>query len=185
MCGRYQFSEEDNREINEFIARIREAFPRKTFESISFGEVFPGNTALSLAFDPNAETLKAIPMKWGFGSGKLVINARSETCFEKPFFRDCRPCLLPASAYYEWSEDPKVRYRFTTDEKTMYLCGLFRRENGDLHFVILTQQAEEPQKEIHHRQPVIIPRKDVLAWAREKDRSLVERHSGPRSFSAG
>lgn len=184
MCGRYQFSEEENSEINDLIARVREVFPSKTFESIAFGEVFPGNTALALAYDPNTNTMKALPMKWGFGERKLVINARSETCMELPFFRDCRPCLLPASGYYEWSKNPRVKYYFTAEEKTMYLAGLFRREENELHFVILTQDAPLPQKEIHNRQPVIIPRENVMHYAMKKDRSLFERNSGPRSFTS-
>jgi putative SOS response-associated peptidase YedK len=180
MCGRYQFSDGENAEIESLIARVKEAFPEKAFQSISFGEVFPGSAALALAYDPNSQKMKAVAMKWGFGGTRLVINARSETCFERPFFKDCRPCVLPASGYYEWSKNPHVKYLFTAAEKTMYLCGLYRRENEKLTFVILTQDAEEPQNLIHTRQPVLIARENVLSWAMKKDRSLVLQHSGPR-----
>ena len=180
MCGRYQFSDGENNEIFDLIARVKDAFPAKAFQSISFGEVFPGSTALAFIYVPASEKIRALGMKWGFGGTRLVINARSETCFERPFFRDAKPCVLPASGYYEWSRNPRVKYYFTGPEKTMYLCGLFRRENNELRFVILTQDADEPQNLIHTRQPVLIPRADVLAWIMKKDRALAERSTGPR-----
>lgn len=91
-------------------------------------------------------------MKWGYsGYGNKVINARSETAFEKPMFRKSmqeRRCLLPASGYYEWRRTPsggksKQKYAlYRAGQPTIFMAGLWREEQGERLpvFVILTKR---------------------------------------------
>ena len=108
-------------------------------------------------------------MKWGYsGYGNTVINARSETAFEKPMFRKSmqeRRCLLPASGYYEWRRTPsggksKQKYAlYRAGQPTIFMAGLWREEQGERLpvFVILTKAAGPGIADIHDRMPVILP----------------------------
>ncbi len=178
MCCRYLFYDGENKEIEDLIARAKEAFSYELFSSLALQEVCPGSSALSFLFDIRYQKLRAVPLLWGYQSARLVINARSETCFDRPFFQNSHPCILPASGYYEWSGQPKQRYYFHRNE-TIHLCGLCQRQSDGLHFVILTKPAEELQSQFHDRQPVILSRKDAELWCRTKNRSILERSVSP------
>ncbi|MER3496971.1 MAG: hypothetical protein C4320_09580, partial [Armatimonadota bacterium] len=71
-------------------------------------EIRPTNRVLTVRGDGAPAFLT-----WGFvpswskdaSAGQKLINARSETAFEKPSFRSAfrhRRCILPASAFFEW-----------------------------------------------------------------------------------
>lgn len=53
-----------------------------------------------------------------------LINARAETIFEKPAFRDaikCKRCLMPMSGFYEWHQEEGIKQPY-----------YFRKTNHDL-----------------------------------------------------
>lgn len=82
MCARYTlFTEDEIIEIREIIAEVE----KKIYgdQKLSKNEIYPSNIA------PVVTSNGAEPMKWGFpnpnGKG-ILINARSETVFEKPLF---------------------------------------------------------------------------------------------------
>ncbi len=163
MCGRYIFYDEENIDILNLIRKAADLLPAELFAQIPLGEVFPGSLCFAGCLD--RQKLHTEVMRWGIKGfkGGTVINARSESCFSSPFFRDMTPCALPASGYYEWSREKK-KYLFRIPDHTMYLAGLYRQEDGEKHFVILTEQAEGPRAEIHDRQPVIFERSKAKAW---------------------
>lgn len=178
MCGRYLFLTEKNERLKALAEAAKEKLPKETYEKLSLFEVYPGSVSLAGLYDPSINKTVTRPMVWGLRSfdGKLIINARSETCFSSRFFADCRPCAMAASAYYEWSKN-KTRYAFTTDEETFFLAGLWRYENSGMHFVILTEAANEETAEIHHRQPVIFPYEKAKAWCQSETPSLLLKDS--------
>ena len=112
MCGRYYIGDEldweELKSVVDAVNRVTGAEGVKTR-----GEIFPADTVPVLARSRGRKP-GLFPMQWGYAlpDGKRVINARSETCFERPFFRDSKPCVLPASGYYEWSKNPRVKYYF-------------------------------------------------------------------------
>jgi putative SOS response-associated peptidase YedK len=166
MCGRYYVEISDEEMKN--IAETAKQNALQNYRDISLktsGEIYPADT-VPVQISKN----EYIPMKWGFAlpSKKLLINARFETFTEKPTFKNCSRCLIPASGYFEWKRDtaPKVKYAFSVPEKAIFLAGLFRKSKDTslADFVILTREAVGIAADIHHRMPVIIPKEKAGEW---------------------
>lgn len=108
----------------------------------------------------------------------LLINARSETAFEKPSFRNAirrRRCIFLADAFYEWKKlDEKGRkkqpYRIARPSCEPLAIGgiheLWASPNGsELETcAILTTSANGVVSAVHDRMPVILAREDFDAW---------------------
>jgi Uncharacterized conserved protein len=172
MCGRYQFSCEGSDGKLNAIHNVMEKHYAGGYKT---GEIFPGDTVPAIIERQNK--IVAVPAVFGFSGfedKKLLINARSETAAAKKTFSDClrnRRIVLPAQGFYEWSQDDKrTKYLFTADTvPTIYLCGIYRIEEGKLRFVILTRKANETMSDIHPRMPVIISENDVRAYLTDFD----------------
>ena len=116
----------------------------------------------------NGNTLENL--KWGIipswakdKNFKALINARLETIDEKISFKklikDFR-CVAVANGFYEWKrgDKEKIPYYFLRDDKkTIFFAGI--HENNQ--FCLITEEASENVREIHHRQPVILNQTDV------------------------
>jgi putative SOS response-associated peptidase YedK len=121
--------------------------------------------------------------EWGFvphwakdisDSSRRMINARSETAAAKPTFKrafEQSRCLLPADGFYEWqkSGDAKHPIHLRLKDHSMFaFAGLRSRwDGGDEPLescTILTVEANDFMKPIHHRMPVILPRGKWLQW---------------------
>lgn len=96
-----------------------------------------------------------------------MINARSETVAEKPAFRSAikkRRCLIPASAFYEWTGPAKAKQPWMiefTDGKPMIFAGIWeawRNPEGETieSCSILTTAANEFMSQVHDRMPVLL-----------------------------
>lgn len=107
-----------------------------------------------------------------------AINARSESVFEKPTFRDSfrrRRCLVPADGYYEWATalgpfKPKQPFFVTREDgQSLSLAGIWNRwtsptgENID-SVAIITRESVGILAPIHHRMPVFIPKARWERW---------------------
>jgi putative SOS response-associated peptidase YedK len=166
MCGRY-YVEIGDEELRE-IAEQAEKKVKLSYRGISLktnGEIYPSDTVPAMTNEN-----EYLPMKWGFAvqGKKLLINARFETYKEKPTFKNCGSCLIPASGYFEWKRDvnPKIKYSFTLERKPVYLAAIYRSESGKpiSNFVILTREATGVAADIHHRMPVIISQDSIGEW---------------------
>lgn len=123
--------------------------------------------------------------RWGFHpswmkeppGAKSMINARSETAAEKPFFRDAmkkRRALLVANGYFEWKRDGAVKTPFfihaATDEPLVFaaLWERWRDPEGDGAFVetvaMLTAAAHPSISLIHDRMPVMLGQDLANQW---------------------
>lgn len=107
--------------------------------------------------------------------GDRLINARSETAHEKPSFRaafKARRCVLPADAFYEWKKEGKAKqpYRIHLEDGAPFgFAGLWERWDDPAGGVletcaILTTEANEALRPIHHRMPVILDAEDHATW---------------------
>jgi putative SOS response-associated peptidase YedK len=104
------------------------------------------------------------------------INARSETAFEKPMFRDSMRkgrCLIAADAFYEWQKQgrgPSRPYAIALRSGEPFaFAGIWRRVRlGDGSLLdscaILTMDAWPSIHGIHHRMPVILPAAHHAPW---------------------
>ncbi|MEQ8351316.1 MAG: SOS response-associated peptidase [Leptospiraceae bacterium] len=116
---------------------------------------------------------------WAKQEMKSVINARTETAFEKPYFRSAikkHRCLVPATGFYEWKppgpgEKGKTPvFIHPEDQQNGFLLGGVFEGDG---LAICTKDASERMKSIHDRMPVIVPAEAAEAWLRSEDRSEI------------
>jgi putative SOS response-associated peptidase YedK len=125
-------------------------------------------------------------MRWGLlpawvkdpRSFTLLINARAETAHEKPAFRNAmkrRRCLIPADGFYEWRREGTRKQPFfirRKDRAPFAFAGLWETwagpggEEMDTA-AILTTQANETLRALHHRMPVIVPPEAFDLWLDE------------------
>jgi putative SOS response-associated peptidase YedK len=99
--------------------------------------------------------------------GSRMINARSETAAEKPFFRRAfkkSRCLILADGFYEWQKTANGKqpyYIRMEDGSPFAFAGLWESwgKHGEeiRSCAILTTDANDLVGEIHHRMPVILP----------------------------
>ena len=119
------------------------------------------------------------------GSARL-INARSETVFEKPSFRSSassRRCIVPMDGFYEWrtvydsprpAKSPKEPVYVTrSDGRPLAVAGLWASWRDPaagedapwLHTCcIVTTSANDTMAPIHDRMPVILEPADWSTW---------------------
>lgn len=120
--------------------------------------------------------------------GYRMINARAETVASKPAYRAAyraRRCLIPADGFYEWVRQGAAKQPYlveSDDVRPMFLAGLWERWRvpediilprslqgsapGDAieTCTILTTEANEIMKPIHHRMPVILAPDSFAPW---------------------
>jgi putative SOS response-associated peptidase YedK len=128
-------------------------------------------------------------MKWGYlphwaarmnspVSAKKVINARSESIFQKPYFKESilsRRLLILADGFYEWKqlEKSKKQYRIMLkNEEPFAFAGIWDLapdENGEMlpHFAIITVTANDDILEIHDRMPAILKPSEEETWLKK------------------
>ncbi|MEQ1821787.1 MAG: SOS response-associated peptidase [Fimbriimonadaceae bacterium] len=141
-------------------------------------------------------------MRWGLVPswakdikvGTQMINARSETIFEKPSFRsaiDRRRCLIPADGFYEWKEiyeehtdlfgeakkgKPKKKpYHITVQTQPLFaFAGIYEKwsnpaDGGLIHtFSVITCPPNRLVETLHDRMPVILRWEDHGMWLDKK-----------------
>lgn len=124
-----------------------------------------------------------------------MINARSETLWEKPAFRgliNSRRAILPINGFYEWQAIPAQPgqkrtkhpwYIHRADESPMLLACVWDTWLDPEHdaspvdsFSIITTNANKQLEDKHHRMPVILEPESIDAW--------FDRETQPRAVSA-
>ncbi len=94
-----------------------------------------------------------------------TINARFETVFEKPSFRESiksQRCLVVSTGFYEWQTVGKKKEPWfirLTDTEIFSMAGIFSIRGNDVTFSILTIPANSLMSRIHNskqRMPLIL-----------------------------
>jgi putative SOS response-associated peptidase YedK len=197
MCGRYVVTQSPQELAGEFdVERIALDEPVEPDYNVAPTKTVP--TVLTrarrdAAGEPERQLRAA---RWGLvpswakdpSVGNRLINARVETAAEKPSFRQAfakRRCILPASGYYEWQEQPPREdgkkapkqpfFIHHPDRHTLAMAGLYElwrdpeRERDDpqawlLSVTILTTDATDELGRIHDRAPMVVPANSYGAW---------------------
>jgi len=122
--------------------------------------------------------------RWSKGPGDMapLFNARIETLFEKPSFKDAvlrRRCLIPASGYFEWQVDAageKHPVYINAGEEGMFaFAGIYEwwadptkaagaADRWLLSASIVTKAAAPELAHIHDRNPVLLSPDTLDEW---------------------
>ena len=127
---------------------------------------------------------------------KMSINARSETMFERPMFRQAAArgrCLVPVTGFIEFHELGKKKYPFFCHRngEPFVLAGLSATwvgpESGQpFHsFTVVTTQADPFMSVVHNhslRMPLVLEASEFGPWLDpETDLSVVQQMTANRS----
>lgn len=101
-----------------------------------------------------------------------MINARSETLFERPSYRPLlsrHRCIVPVDGFYEWGPDRGPRYIYDAHATPLEFAGLWTTwRDADGHELntctVLTVQAAGAFAGVHHRMPVALDPEDRQFW---------------------
>jgi len=110
---------------------------------------------------------------------QLALNARSETIFEKPMFRQsifAKRCLVVVDGFFEWRHLNDKRYPYyisLTNHQPFALAGIWDKwqdpDTGieSLTFSVITTEANSLMTQIHNtkkRMPAILPMENEKKW---------------------
>lgn len=151
MCGRY------------VIASEKKIYELYKIEINSNYNVVPGSYVPILNNNLNPKILK-----WNFSpvwskKDMKIVNARNETLHSKPSFKESLRCILIADGYFEWKKTStsKVPYYFHFLNNLIYFAGIYNKNSG---CCIVTRESHKRISHIHHRQPIILKKKDFENW---------------------
>nr|BAL56259.1 hypothetical conserved protein [uncultured Acetothermia bacterium]BAL57530.1 hypothetical conserved protein [uncultured Acetothermia bacterium]BAL59000.1 hypothetical conserved protein [Candidatus Acetothermum autotrophicum] len=125
-----------------------------------------------------------------------LINARAETLWEKPSFRDAvrrRRCLIIADGFYEWRQTPQGKkipvYVRLKSKEPFGFAGLWETwQSPDGQTLktctIITTEPNELIKPIHNRMPVIVPRDLEELWLDPSPKARAELERVLRPYRA-
>ena len=195
MCGRFT-----SITPSDELARLFETDP-PSVDVAPFAanyNVAPTTRILAVAVDREGHR-RLGRFQWGLvpswakdpGGSARLVNARSETVFEKPSFRHLVPtrrCIVPMDGFYEWRtvyDEPRPAkapkepvYVTRRDGKPLAVAGIWSSWRADgsspwLHTCcVLTTAANELIAPVHDRMPVVL---EASEWGEWLDPSMTER----------
>ena len=129
---------------------------------------------------------------------RMTLNARADTIFEKPSFREPimrRRCIVPSTGYFEWRHEGSKKipyYIYLKDEEVFSMAGVYdtwmNKATGVEHstFSIITTDTNPLTDYIHntkHRMPAILTKEDEEKWL-EPSLSKIDIASLLKSYDA-
>jgi len=116
--------------------------------------------------------------------GSRMINARAETLAEKSSFKNAfkkRRCLIIADGFYEWKGtrgQKQPMFITLPDRKPFAFAGLWEtwakedRQAAYRSCTIITTEACEAMRDIHHRMPVILRPEAYEFWLNPENQDV-------------
>lgn len=186
MCGRFAQSKMEDALIEEY--GITGAVPSSPLPAS--WNIAPTSEIYIVREEAESAALELGTASWGLigswhkdlasarTSQSHAINARRESVFEKPTFRDAirkRRCLVPADGYYEWATAlgpyrPKQPFYISPgDGRSLSFAGIWNEwvsPKGELiqSVAIITCDSMGDLATIHSRMPVILPKDRWEFW---------------------
>jgi len=176
MCGRYS--------LTTPAEAVRRAFDyRERPNLMPRANIAPTQDVAAVRLDGEGAR-RFVALRWGLipawakdlSAGARTINARAESVSEKPSFRSAfrhRRCLIAADGFYEWKTEDGVKqpYRIAAPDGAVFaFAGLWERWEkapGGAPVescTIVTTEANETLRAIHHRMPAILDPADYETW---------------------
>ena len=185
MCGRYHLNSTPAEVADHFDVDIRDNFPARY-------NIAPTQPIACIRMNEARQREYAL-VRWGFipswakkdylekmGSRPL-INARAETAAEKPTFRSAikrRRCLIPADGFYEWQRRGDEKQPYAIEREGLFaFAGIWETaigpDGGEADTAaMLTIDANEDMRSVHHREPVIIEPQNYQTWLETDERDF-------------
>lgn len=186
VCGRFAQSKMEDALVEEY--GITGAHPTSPLPAS--WNIAPTKEIYIVREDQHSRARELATASWGLigswhknvgqarTSQSHAINARRESVFEKPTFRDAvrkRRCLVPADGYYEWATalgpySPKQPFYISSpDDNSLSLAGIWNEwisPQGQLieSVAIITCDSVGQLARIHSRMPVILPKDRWEFW---------------------
>lgn len=126
---------------------------------------------------------RLVPMRWGLipmgrknARGRpvmeTIVNARSETVFDKSAFADVARGVVPADGWYEWTgqKGRKTAWRIARrDGAPLYFAAITDRWTGPGGVAVdqvatITCDPNADVRDIHHRMGAILSQSDLSVW---------------------
>ena len=103
---------------------------------------------------------------------ETIINARSETVFDKSAFDGVKRAVVPADGWYEWTGKTRRKQAWRLRDKdgaVLFFAAITDvwEAPGGLsvpQVATITCEPSEQVRAIHHRMGVLLSRKDVPVW---------------------
>lgn len=174
MCGRFTLIE------NEAVIQERFQIDMTLDKMEPRYNIAPSERVFAVIFD--GKKRRGGYIQWGLVPswakdekiGNNMINARLETAHEKPSFKRLltqKRCLIIADSFYEWQSTNagKTVHRIQVKEESLFaFAGLWDKweNNGKRLFTctMLTKEANDFMRSIHHRMPIILPMEYEHDW---------------------
>ncbi len=148
--------------------------------------IAPGAKLLTII--PHNDKNELMTMQWGIlparsnaNASKPIINARSETIWEKSSFRHLiasQRAIVPINSFYEWNrkEGNKIPYSISPSSgSTFAIASIFQTDmEGKMRCCLITTEANQKMQSIHNRMPVILENQSLNDWLYSSDRNQVD-----------
>lgn len=173
MCGRFNLTASGE--------EIAEAFDlEETSDLAPRYNIAPTQPVAVVRLGASGAQRRLTALRWGLvpqgapETDRGHINARSETAWQKPSFRDAfahRRCLIPATGFYEWQRTGAKKRRpwlfSLASNRPFAFAGLWEpgpREGASPTCAILTTEPNDITRPVHDRMPVILPPDGYARW---------------------
>lgn len=196
MCGRFNLTASGEEIAEAFdLDDAPELAPRYN--------IAPTQPVAVVRLETASRKLSLGSLRWGLvpegapETDRGHINARSETAWQKPTFRNAfarRRCLVPATGFYEWqalSQKPRRRQAWAfalASRRPFAFAGLWEppaREGASSTCTILTTDPNDLTRPVHDRMPVILPPDAYAPWLDPEPKGTLALRSLLKPFPPG
>ena len=124
---------------------------------------------------------------------ETIINARSETVFEKSAFAGLKRCIVPTSGWYEWTGEKRKKTVWSLKYSSglpILVAAIWDTWSGPAgvsldQVATLTCEPNDDVRPIHHRMGAFLRPGDINRWlsGEEKEKLLVPLANGRLNIS--
>jgi putative SOS response-associated peptidase YedK len=179
MCGRFALAQQ----LSGLAMLVENEVSTQLIEDFEPSwNIAPKHKIPTVTFDVKTQVKQLCLATWGLrpswsSPSKIEpINAQIETASSKPMFRqswNSRRCIIPFDGWFEWKSTPLGKQPFfihVESKQPVFFAGLWDQwldkeaDTSIISTAILTTEATESLKDVHHRMPVLVGLNQLDAW---------------------